>query len=134
MAHALDGAADDLTGSAAAALREAADLRRAVEEDPRRRAHRPPAPGDLVRPAPAGGGEGAPLPLALPAAGGHRPARDRRGWNERIAEHVAALSRAYTAAGAAKAAALSLDDAALRTVQTTGQALEEVSQAIVDQG
>jgi hypothetical protein len=54
--------------------------------------------------------------------------------DERIGEHVKALSRAYTAAGAAQAAEASLDDAALRGVEHAGESLEEVSRAIVDQG
>jgi hypothetical protein len=53
--------------------------------------------------------------------------------DERIADHVKALARAYTAAGAAKAAEVTLHDAALRGVETAGESLEEVSRAIVDQ-
>jgi hypothetical protein len=50
----------------------------------------------------------------------------------RIAEHVAALARAYTAVDAARAAELGLDDAALRNAEDIGESLEEVSRAIVD--
>jgi MFS family permease len=132
VAHALDGAADDLAGPVAVTLREAADLRRAVEEDlvdaPTARQLRETWAA-LLRLAEAR------VRLSrspsLRRMGAAQPVTAR--VDERIAEHVAALSRAYTAAGAAEAAALSLDDAALRTTQTTGQALEEVSHAIVDQ-
>jgi MFS family permease len=50
----------------------------------------------------------------------------------RIAEHVAALARAYAAVDAARAAELGLDDAALRTAESAGEALEQVSRAMVD--
>jgi hypothetical protein len=50
----------------------------------------------------------------------------------RIAEHVAAIARAYSAVDTARAAELGLDDAALRTTQSAGEALEHVSSAIVD--
>jgi hypothetical protein len=53
--------------------------------------------------------------------------------DERIGEHLAALSRAYTAAGAAHAAELSMDDTALRDVESAGESLEQVSRAIVDE-
>jgi hypothetical protein len=50
----------------------------------------------------------------------------------RIAEHVTALARAYSAVDAARAAELGLDDAALRTAESAGDALEHVSRAIID--
>jgi hypothetical protein len=50
----------------------------------------------------------------------------------RIAEHVAALSRALAATDAARAAALGLDDAALRSVESAGESLEHVSRALID--
>ena len=50
----------------------------------------------------------------------------------RIAEHVAALARAYAAVDTVRAAELGLDDAALRTAESAGEALEHVSRAIVD--
>jgi hypothetical protein len=52
----------------------------------------------------------------------------------RIAEHVAALARAYSAVDTVRAAELGLDDAALRTAESAGEALEHVSSAIVDVG
>jgi len=53
--------------------------------------------------------------------------------DERIGDHVKALSRAYTAAGAARAAEASLDDAALRSVETAGDSLEALSRAMVEE-
>lgn len=52
----------------------------------------------------------------------------------RLVEHVAALARAYSAVDAVRAAELGLDDAALRTAESAGEALEHVSRAIVDVG
>jgi MFS family permease len=51
----------------------------------------------------------------------------------RITEHVAALARAYSAVDTVRAAELGLDDAALRTAESAGEALEHVSRAIVDE-
>jgi hypothetical protein len=50
----------------------------------------------------------------------------------KLADHVAALSRAYTAADTVRAAEIGLDDAALKNVETAGEELDEVSRAIVD--
>jgi hypothetical protein len=50
----------------------------------------------------------------------------------RIAEHVAAIARAYSAVDTVRAAELGLDDVALRTAQSAGEALDHVSSAIVD--
>ncbi len=50
----------------------------------------------------------------------------------RIAEHVAALARAYAAVDTARAAELGLDDVALRTVESAGEALDHVSRAMID--
>lgn len=134
VAHALDAAAADLKGDVASSLREAAELRRAADEDlldakttrlargtwaallrlseaRLRLARSPAAKGDASSPA----------------------AAVLRRVDERIADHVKALSRTYTAAGAAKAAEASLDDAALRSVETAGESLEEMSRAIVEQ-
>ncbi len=52
--------------------------------------------------------------------------------DKRIADHVAALARAYTAADTARAAAVGLDDAALKTVENASEALEDVTRAIED--
>lgn len=50
----------------------------------------------------------------------------------RIRDHVTALARAYTAADTVRAAAVGLDDAALKTVENTSEGLEDVSRALVD--
>jgi MFS family permease len=50
----------------------------------------------------------------------------------KIHEHVGVLARAYTAVDAARAATLGLDDAAMRTVETTGDVMDEMSRAMVD--
>jgi hypothetical protein len=55
-----------------------------------------------------------------------------RRLDQQIAEHVAVLRRAFTAVDAAQAAELSLDDSALRNVQCTGESLEQVAEAIVE--
>jgi hypothetical protein len=50
----------------------------------------------------------------------------------RLSEHVTALARAYVAVDRARAAELGLDDVALRTVESAGDALDTVSRAMID--
>ncbi|AUX40018.1 uncharacterized protein SOCE26_014130 [Sorangium cellulosum] len=160
LAHALDGAAEEITGPARASLRDGAALRRTVveEEMPDRKATRharetwaslmrlararvrleraagarraaPEGPGEV------GGGEvggGEPPPAKTGAAASPVEVVIGR-VDARIADHVAALTRAYAAADAARAAATSLDDTALRRVETMGESLEQVSKAIVEE-
>jgi hypothetical protein len=52
--------------------------------------------------------------------------------DDRIAGHVKALTRAYTAVDTAHAAEVGLDDEAARGVDAVGETLEDVSRAIVD--
>jgi hypothetical protein len=52
--------------------------------------------------------------------------------DQRIADHVKALSRAYAAVDTARAAAVGLDDVALKGALTVGDSLEDVSKAMVD--
>lgn len=52
--------------------------------------------------------------------------------DQRIAEHVSVLARAYTAVDAVSAARVGLDDAALKNVESMGESFEEVSRAIVE--
>ncbi len=52
--------------------------------------------------------------------------------DERIADHVAALARAYTAADAARVAESTLEDAALKDAESASESLEEHSRALVD--
>jgi hypothetical protein len=61
-----------------------------------------------------------------------RPAVVRR-LDDKIAAHVAALARMYTAADEARAAEMSLDDGAMRSVEDKGESLEEMSRAIVQE-
>lgn len=56
----------------------------------------------------------------------------RRKVDERIADHVSVLVRAYAAVDAARAAEASLDDRALRRVENVGESLEQVSKALVE--
>jgi MFS family permease len=52
--------------------------------------------------------------------------------DQRIAEHVSVLGRAYTAVDTVTAARIGLDDSALKTVESMGESLEEVSRALVE--
>lgn len=52
--------------------------------------------------------------------------------DQRIAEHVGALARTYTAVDAARAANVGLDDTALKHVESMGDSFEEVSRALVE--
>ena len=52
--------------------------------------------------------------------------------DQRIAEHVTVLARAFTAMDTAHAAAIGIDDAALAPVAQMGDSLEEVSRALVE--
>ncbi|MFO0762710.1 MAG: hypothetical protein U0359_40105 [Byssovorax sp.] len=140
LAHALDGLASELKGPAEASLREGASLRRSVEGQPLDRKAR--AEVEQTWAALLRLGEtraqlertriGAP---SAPAAKGRPTAAEavRSRLDARITEHVAALTRAYLAADAARAAELSLDDGALRRTDAMGESLEHVSRAIVDE-
>lgn len=132
VAHALEGAAADVGGETGAALREAAELRRTIDDDlldARTAKHARGTWQALLRLSEAR------LRLSRsPLVKGSSPAEAvQKRVDERIVDHVKALSRAYTAAGAAKAAEASLDDAALRGVENAGESLEQVSRAIVDE-
>jgi hypothetical protein len=52
--------------------------------------------------------------------------------DQRLTEHVTVLSKAYTAVDTARAAAIGLEDADLRTVDSMGDSLEDVSRAMVE--
>jgi len=51
--------------------------------------------------------------------------------DSKMADHVAALARAYTATDTARAAEAGLDDAALRSVDAAGETLDEVSRSVL---
>jgi hypothetical protein len=145
MAHALDQAASDLEPGGAkttsAALREGAELRRAQDDELLDRKtvkqlrrtwasllRLAEARVRLVRVSERPGSAAA----VSGAVRREATAAVAKRLDERIAEHVAALSKAIAAAGAARAAEVSLDDTALRGVETAGESLEQVSRAIVD--
>jgi len=151
IAHALDSAADELSArgarddATATALREGAELRRNAQDVP---LDATTARGvrltwkSLVRLTEAR--------LRLEKASAVRRTRPRidtgvetegapsaadavtRMVDQRIADHVGALARAYTAVDTAHAAELGLDDAAVRSVDAVGECLEDVSRAIVE--
>lgn len=54
--------------------------------------------------------------------------------DQRIADHVTALARAYTAADTARVAASTLDNAALERAGDVGDSLEETTRALVEMG
>jgi hypothetical protein len=131
MAYALDGLAEQVGEAPAEAMRQGAELRRTVDEtmlDQESRRHARSTWSSLLRLSQAR--------ARLERAGS--PKRVRRAAvveriDERLAEHVTALERMYLAADEAKAAEASLDDRALRRVETSGATLEEMAEAIVDE-
>jgi hypothetical protein len=134
VAHALDAAAREVTEPAKGALLAGADLRRNADDalldrptsrtvrrtwralsrlsEARLRVERSRA----VRATPKSGATDAVVTML----------------DARITSHVAALARAYAAVDTVRAAELGLDDAALRTAESAGEALDHVSRAIVD--
>jgi hypothetical protein len=52
--------------------------------------------------------------------------------DQRLADHVSVLSRAYTAVDAVRAARIGIDDAALKNVESMGESLDDVSRALVE--
>ena len=124
--------------------REAAELRRVVDEDrPRRRDRAPRSTrtwAALLRPD-----RGAPPPLArspgVPRSRARSPTpapRPPTWWSGSASTIASAItSRCWRGPSPPpaqpSAAAVSLDDAALRGTETAGESLEEVSRAIVDQ-
>lgn len=52
--------------------------------------------------------------------------------DQRIAEHVSVLAKAYTAVDTVTAARLGVDDAALKNVASIGDSLDDVSRALVE--
>ncbi|MCU0684985.1 MAG: hypothetical protein MUF34_22510 [Polyangiaceae bacterium] len=87
-------------------------------------------PTTLSAAAPALGAEGE---AAATEVGKRSPAAEVSAMLDRqIADHVAALTRAYSAADTVHAAQLGLDDEALRRAETVGESLEEVGRAIVE--
>ncbi len=141
VAHALEGAAARVGDPARTALREGAELRRTAESDlldrkTARQVRRTWA--SLLRLADVRVRLERPRGRAAPDGSGaastpSHAAAVTRMVDQRITEHVAALTRAFTAIDTAAAAEIGLDDAALRGVETMGESLEQVSRAIVEE-
>ncbi|MBK8252666.1 MAG: hypothetical protein IPK82_08360 [Polyangiaceae bacterium] len=143
VAHRLETFASDVSAPANASLAQGAELRRAADSSLLDRATRRQVKNTwsaLVRLAEARARleqtvlvpHRATLETAKEGPAAKAAAVVRR-VDDRIAEHVAALTRAYTAATTANAAEASLDDAALRSVESAGETLESLSNAIVDE-
>lgn len=88
-------------------------------------------PGEAAK---AEGEAEAPPPSSPPASAPRATAADAvLGMvDQRIAEHVSVLARALAAVDTARAAAIGLDDVALKNVESMGDSLEEVSRAMVE--
>jgi len=138
-AHALDDLAKRVPEPSRRLLEQGADLCRAVDEsllDRRLRRQVRKSWSKLLQLAQA-------RARLAARAGGKEAGRGNRQalavarlLDQHIARHVAALRRAYTAVDAVQAAEASLDDSALRDVQTQGESLEHVAEAMasVDEG
>ena len=135
VAHALDGIARDVDEPARGALATGADLRRNADDAllDRKTAR-------TVRPTWRALSRLAEARLRVQRSRAVRSGQKSGATDAvlsmldtRIApEHVTALARAYSAVDTARAAELGLDDAALRTAQGAGEALEHVSRAMID--
>ena len=131
MAYALEGLAERVGDGAAEAMTNGAELRRSVDErmlDDESRKHARETWRSLLRLSQAR--------ARLERAGSPKRVRGAavvERIDERLAEHVTALERMYLAADEAKAAEASLDDGALRHVETSGASLEEMAEAIVEE-
>lgn len=132
VAYALDFAASSIKGASSDKLREGAELRRHADAELLDRAtarHVSETWSSLLKLAEAR----VRMEQRKAGAASTHAAAVRAKVDERIAEHVAALGRAYTAADAAHAAELSLDDGALRKTEHAGESMEQVSKAIVEE-
>lgn len=158
VAHALDEAASLVSEPARSSLREGAELRRTAADVPLDRAtlarvrstwksfldladarvrlekRAPLARVRVAPPAPtaeAGSETEKPDSLAKPV---EKSAADAvlDMLDQRLAEHVEVLGRAFTAVDTHRAASLGLDDGALVPVAQLGDSLDEVSRAMVE--
>jgi MFS family permease len=149
VAHALDQAARVVSEPARAALASGAELRRNAEEAPLDRATQARVrktwssllrlaearvrlersrPQTLVRIAELPASTALAMTTTVPSAADAVLAM----VDQRLAEHVTVLAKAYTAVDTARAAAIGLEDADLRTVDSMGDSLEDVSRAMVE--
>ena len=95
----------------------------------------PPASSSTDAPAPTPGTADAADPPAAPSSTTQQASAADAVLgmvDQRIAEHVSVLARAYTAVDAVSAARVGLDDTALKNVQSMGESLDEVSRALVE--
>ncbi|MEO6417865.1 MAG: hypothetical protein ABIP39_00560 [Polyangiaceae bacterium] len=141
IAHALDDAAEILEGPVQESLREGAQLRREADDVvlDREAAKRVRSTwGSLLRLAEARirlqRAHATRVKATLAGAMRTSSAADAvvEMVDQRISDHVSALTRAYTAVDAARAAHVGLDDAALKSVETVGESLDAVSRAILE--
>ncbi|MBS2016984.1 MAG: hypothetical protein JST00_29120 [Deltaproteobacteria bacterium] len=145
VAHALDLAARDVSEPAKASLVSGAELRRQIEDIPLDTATQDRVKKtwqSLVRLAEARVRLEKSRPktflridVAPPSAGAAttNAADAVLGMvDQKIADHVNVLAKAYSAVDTARAAAVGLDDAALKTVEVLGESLEEESRAMVE--
>jgi hypothetical protein len=160
VAHALEQAASLVPDPAKRSLLDGAELRRNAEEVPLDRATasrvrstwqsllrlaearirlertRPRALLRVAREvAPRAADESLEGPPAPPSVAERQPsAADAvlAMLDQRIAEHVSALARAYTAVDTVTAARIGLDDTALKNAESVGESLDEVSRALVE--
>lgn len=147
VAHALEEASSLVAEPAKRSLREGAELRRSALDVPldRKTAHRVRTMWQsLLRLAEARIRLERTRPLSLPPVEGEVAPSSASGpspavsvlemVDQRIAEHVSVLSRAFVAVDTFSAARVGLDDAALKNVATMGESLDNASQALVELG
>ncbi len=133
MAHTLDELADDVPAPTGAKLREGAELCRTVDADMLDRETKKLARQTWRTLLKLGQTR-----VRLERARNQRLGVSSHGEavrkriDERIADHVDALARMYSAVDEAKAAEASLEDGALRTVENNNESLEQLSKAIVE--
>lgn len=130
LAHALEDLARDVEGPSKEKLIAGAELRRSVDEtlldaESAREARR--AWKSLLRLGQAR------ARLAAMRGSEERAQAVVRRVDQRLAEHVDCLTRMYTAADTASAVKLSIDDGALRNVESAGETLDEVNKAIMEE-
>jgi hypothetical protein len=130
IAFALEEIAREVPEPARASLAAGAELRRSVDESLLdRESARDASKGwsNLLRLAEARARMERPRGMAAA-----RSEAVLRRLDQRVSEHVESLTKMYTAADAASAATLSLDDTALQKLDSAGASLDEVSKAIVE--
>ncbi|MDB4994186.1 MAG: hypothetical protein JWM74_1618 [Myxococcaceae bacterium] len=135
IAHMLDEASSDVTGIARTRLSEGAELRRTADDvvldgDSAKRVKR--TWSSLLRLAEARVRLEKTTRPSTTTSPGSATAAVVDMVDQRIADHVIALTRAYTAVDAARAAAVGLDDTDLKSVEHGAESLEDVSRALME--